>query len=226
MVNSRSEYRVSEVAQRIQKAGGTALPIAADVSRPDQVENMITATVRFFGAVNILVNNAALQVYPEKELEFLHLEEWDQVMAVNARGVFLCSKFAVPEMRRVGGGRIINVASISGHISAGKNSAYSASKGAVISLTREMAVELGPYNITVNAVSPGQTPTRLTALYDPVERHLEDYTGGGETDQNIPLGRRGLIEDYVGPILFFASDLAQYVTGTVLPVDGGVLAKR
>ena len=143
-----------------------AVAVAADVSKDDEVARAMGEVVNHLGRADILVNAAGVQIYPPKEITDLEPGEWDMVVDICLKGIYLCSRHAVPVFKKQGGGKIVNIASIAGHRGSPGGSAYSAAKGGVVMLTRQMAVELAPYKINVNSVSPGFTPTKLITIYE------------------------------------------------------------
>lgn len=220
------------VAEKAQKTaanlGNGAIGVAADVTKQDQVNAMIGRVAEHFGTIDILVNAAAVQIYPGKEITDIEPHEWDFVLGIGLKGIYMCSRFAVPIMKRAGHGKIVNIASIAGHRGLPGGSAYSAAKGGVVNLTRQMAVELGKYHINVNSVSPGFTPNRLTTVnqYSGRPDNTTQTTMAGANLGGPPLGRSGGADDYVGAVLFLASSWADYITGVDLPVEGGRMASR
>jgi 3-oxoacyl-[acyl-carrier protein] reductase len=216
-----------ETAARIRAAGGRALAVQTDVADAAGVERMVGRTVDAFGPVHILYNNAAMDrpdVAVPDTVSTLPAEHWDAVLAVNLRGVFLCCKFAVPHMIAAGGGAIINVASVLGEVGSRGFAAYCASKHGVIGLTKEMALDLAPHGIRVNAICPGSIDTPRLRSY------FAQYGGGEEhlraVVAHIPLGRVGTVEDIARAAVFLASDDASYISGHALAVDGGLAATR
>lgn len=181
----------------------------ADVSDEGQVKEMFKEIYRIYGRINVLVNNAGISKI--RVIQETSLYDWEQIFAVNVRGVFLCSKEAVDGMICAGGGSIINVSSIWGEVGASCEVAYSASKGAVIAFTKALAKELAPSFVRVNSVSPGVIDTEMNA-------HLSEL----ETEElisEIPLGRLGTGEDVAKACLFLAEN--SYITGEVISVGGG-----
>ncbi|MDP6560654.1 MAG: SDR family oxidoreductase [Candidatus Binatia bacterium] len=207
------------------------MPVAADVSNDEEVALMVRQVVDHYGTIDILVNAAAVQIYPGKEISELEPKEWDFVLNIGLKAAYLCTRHAAPVFKSKGSGKIVNVASIAGHRGSPGGSAYTAAKGGVITLTRQMAVELGPHRINVNSVSPGFTPNRLTTVYE-----YQAMIGGTDEPPALsigtvessgpPLGRKGTVGDFVGPVLFLASHWADFITGVDLPVEGGRLAAR
>ena len=213
----RRRDRIEEVARSI---GESAFAIPADVSKTDEVIRLVGETVSHFGAVNFLLNNAGvLQV---GNAEQITEEQWDQTFQVNVRAVWLLSRAVLPHLRKAGGGSIINMASTLGLVGARNRAAYAASKGAVVLLTKSMALDHGHENIRVNAICPSFIETDLTAA---VISHAPDPAAARrERTAAHPLGRLGRPEDIAGLAVYLASDESCWVTGTVLPVDGGYLA--
>ncbi|MBA3063914.1 3-oxoacyl-ACP reductase FabG [Candidatus Woesearchaeota archaeon] len=206
----------NKVVEEIKDINGNALAVKADVSNPEDVSKMINLTTEKFGKVDILVNNAG--IYMQKSLTDVTEQDFDRILDINLKGVFLCSKAAVPEMIKQGKGKIINIASIAGQVGFANSSAYCASKGGIINMTRELALELGQYKINVNAIGPGVIETPMT------KDLLEDKATKETLLANIPLNRIGKPEDIANAALFLASDNSDYITGITLFVDGGWLA--
>jgi len=218
VVNGRNAESVKAVAEAIMDGGGASLPVTADVSKAAGVENLIQKTVERFGRLDILINNAGISPY-YKSAETMTETEWDEVMAVNLKGVFLCCRAAGRVMIPQKSGRIINISSIAGQVALPRLIAYCAAKGAVERITRVLAVEWAPHHILVNSIAPGWVETDLTkglrenpALQDALIRQ-------------VPLARFGKAEDIVGAAIYLSSDAASYVTGGTLCIDGGWLAQ-
>ncbi len=205
------------VAAAIRSAGGRATFVRCDVTSSDDCRRAVEACVAAFGGLEVLVNNAG--IIRRASVVDTTEAEWDAVMAVNVKSVFLMSKFAIPVMASAGGGAIVNTASGWGMIGGTKAAAYCASKAAVVNLTRAMAIDHGPAGIRVNCVCPGDTDT---AMLRSEARQLGEDVGAfltGAADR--PLGRVGTPEDVARAILWLASDAAGWVTGAALAVDGG-----
>lgn len=203
-----------ETVRLIEAAGGQAIFVGADVSHPGQVQAMVDAVVQRWGTIHILVNDAGICPF----MDFLEMSEdlWDRVLNVNLKGYFLCSQAVARVMVKQGvKGRIIAVSSISSEFGGSSQAHYCASKAGINLLVKSMAISLGPYGITCNAVLPGTVETDINreALADPAVR---DYWA-----KRAPLGRLGQPEDIAGPVLFFASDDSAWCTGSMLVVDGG-----
>ena len=212
--------RASTVAQAITQAGGVAIATAGDVSQAEDCRQAVRRTKEGLGGLDILVNNAG--IIRRADVLGITEEEWDRVMAVNVKSVFLLSKYAIPVMVEAGGGVVVNTASGWGLVGGRDAVAYCASKGAVVNMTRAMALDHGEQNIRVNCICPGDTDTPMLRgeaqqLGSPVERFLQDAA-------DRPLRRLGRPEEIAQAILFLASDAASFVTGSTLVVDGGGLA--
>jgi 2-hydroxycyclohexanecarboxyl-CoA dehydrogenase len=222
--------RAKKVATSFPAEVVKVMAVAADVSKDDQVAKAVAEVIKHFGTVDILVNAAGVQIYPPKNIVDLEPGEWDLVLDICLKGMYICARHVVPIFKAKGGGKIVNIASIAGHRGSPGGSAYSAAKGGVVNLTRQMAVELGQFKINVNSVSPGFTPTRLTTIYEYQEgARNESAHGGAASGINLtaaPLGSRGELDDYVGPVLFLSSQWANFITGVDLPVEGGRMAAR
>jgi len=206
----------NKLVEEIKAINGNALAVKTDVSNPEDVSQMINLTTEKFGKVDILVNNAG--IYMQKSLTDVTEQDFDRTLDINLKGVFLCSKAVVPEMIKQGKGKIINIASIAGQVGFANSSAYCASKGAIINITRELALELAQYKINVNAIGPGVIETDMT------KNLLKNKATKEALLANIPLNRIGKPEDIANAALFLASDNSDYITGITLFVDGGWLA--
>ncbi len=210
---------LEEVREEIEARGRSALALELDVTEGESVERVVAEAERAFGSVDVLVNNSgATWGAPPTEMP---PEKFDRVIAVNVRGTFLMSQAAGRRMiERGGGGTIVNVASIAGLVGGNpdymQTVGYNSSKGAVISMTRDLATSWARHNITVNAVAPGWFPTRMSGAL--IERYEERMLA------DIPLGRFGNPEDLKGVVVFLASPAAAYVTGQTIVVDGGATA--
>jgi NAD(P)-dependent dehydrogenase (short-subunit alcohol dehydrogenase family) len=207
-------------AQTIQEEGGRAIFILCDVTQSADCRRAVRLTVSELGGLDILFNNAGI-IRRATVLDTTE-EEWDRVMAVNLKSIFLLSKYDIPVMAQAGGGVIVNAASGWGLVGGRKAVSYCASKAAVVNMTRAMALDHGPQNIRVNCICPGDTDTPM--LHDEA-RQL------GVPDQHFmaeaavrPLGRLGRPEDIAQAALYLASDASSFITGTALVVDGGGLA--
>jgi len=204
------------VAKEIEAAGGQAIAYVADVSDENQVQAMVDTTVERFGTVDILVNNAGI-LQTTSPLETISLEEWEMMMAVNVRGVFLCTKAVLPIMKAKRSGKIVNVSSSAGRSTSTFGGAhYTTSKAAVLGLTRHTARETAPYNLNVNAVAPGSMDTEMVREMATPE-HIE------EEQQKIPLRRLGTAQDEANLVAFLCSEKSSYITGATIDINGGDL---
>jgi NAD(P)-dependent dehydrogenase (short-subunit alcohol dehydrogenase family) len=216
---SRKKEPLTEVQREIEAGGGRALAVEFDVTDEESVEGVVSAAAESFGSVDVVVNNSGVTWgAPPEEMP---LERFDQVMRVNVRGTFLMSQAAGRRMIETGaGGAIINISSVAGlvggHPDYMQTVGYNSSKGAIISMTRDLATSWAQHNITVNAIAPGWFPTRMSRGL--IEKFEEEMLA------NIPLGRFGAPEDLKGVVIFLASPAASYVTGQTIVVDGGATA--
>jgi 3-oxoacyl-[acyl-carrier protein] reductase len=205
------------VASEIQRDGGNALAVRTDVSSAGDVQRMIAAAVEKFGGLDLLVNNAGV-AHRGMTMWELPEEEYDRVFDTNTKGVYLGVKYAVPALKERGGGAIVNTASIGAVSPRPMLTAYNATKGAVITMTRGLAVELAPFKIRVNAVNPVAADTAfMTRVYG---REMSDRAREALV-ANVPLGRLTEPKDVAAAVLFLASDDAEFLTGVCLDVDGG-----
>ncbi len=211
------EAKVQEVVTAINDGGGHAIAVGADVAKADDVEAMVATTVERLGGLDVLFNNAGT-IRPGTAVE-LSVEDWDLVMAVNVRSVFLGAKYAVPAMVKRGGGSIVNTASISGLHGDGGAVCYAASKAAVINLTRALSTDHAADGIRINAICPGTIET------PPVKRMMEDPVALEVNLAAHSLGRLGLPEEIASAAVWLASDQSSFVTGENLVVDGGLRSR-
>jgi glucose 1-dehydrogenase len=206
----------SQTEDHIKNAGGKTIAVEADVSKPDEVQNLIDSTIKAFGRLDIAVNNAGI----EKKFAFVDypFEELQKIIAVNLMGPFLVSQAAARQMIKQGnGGRIINISSVHEDLPMPTNSAYCVSKGGLRMLTRTIAVELAKDKITVNNIGPG-------AVYTPIDADVEAHPEMEEALMSeIPLNRWGKPEEIAGLAAFLASEEASYITGATYFIDGGML---
>ena len=205
-----------ETEAKISEAGGEVLFVRLDVTSEADWNAAVTATVTKYGKLDILVNNAGIS--SRTGVEETTVESWDQVMDINAKGVFLGTKAAIPEMRKAGGGSIINISSIYGIVGSGGSASYHASKGAVRIFTKAAAVQYAREGIRVNSVHPGFVDSPMTEAHHGVPEIRQARTG------QTPLGRLGVPEDIAPGILYLASDQSSFVTGSELVIDGGMIA--
>ncbi len=205
-----------DTVKMIQGEGGEAFFVETDVSRPEDVERMVKETVKTYGRLDILFNNAG--VGETAKATEASLEHWERVLAINLRGVFLGCKYAIPEMIRNGGGSIINNASILAEVGFSEATAYAASKHGIAGLTQTIAIDYAAQGIRANTVCPGFIRTPM------VMKGLDEETRGYIAGLH-PLGRMGEPEEVAEAVLFLASDRSSFVTGTCLFVDGGYTAR-
>jgi 3-oxoacyl-[acyl-carrier protein] reductase len=210
-IDVNAESLAGTVAE-IRAAGGAAEPLACDVTQSERVGEVVDQVLAMWGKLDILVNNAG--VTRDNVIVRMKDEQWDLVLNINLRGTFLFTRAAARPMMKARGGRIINVASVSGLMGNPGQVNYSASKAGVIGLTRTVARELASRNITVNAVAPGFIATDMTAKLG--EEMLQAIR------KEIPLGRLGEPQDVADAVLFLASDAAAFITGHILTIDGGL----
>lgn len=207
------------VAEQIRQEGGRAIFVKADVSKAADAEQMVAETEKAFGKLNVLFNNAGVMISSDGDAISTSEEVWDLTLAINAKGVFLGCKYGIPALRRAGGGSVINTASFVATLGAATPQvAYTASKGAVLSMTRELAVVHARENIRVNALSPGPLRTELLMKFLDTEEKKQRRL------VHIPMGRFGEASEMAKAALFLASDDSSYMTGADLRVDGGIIA--
>ncbi len=205
----------TQTAKAIEAQRGTATPMALDVGNQESIDRCFGEIERRFGRCDILVNNAGIaKTYPFLDYP---LDHWHKVMSINVTGVFLCGQRAARLMVRQKWGRIINIASIAGFRASGGRTAYGTSKAAVIGLTRQMAIEVAEYGVTVNGVAPGPVDTPLT-------QELLSAKSRESFARAVPMHRYGTPDEIAAVVTFLASAAASYVTGHVIPADGGFLA--
>jgi NAD(P)-dependent dehydrogenase (short-subunit alcohol dehydrogenase family) len=214
----RRKDPIERVAREI---GERAFAISADVSKAGEISRLLEETVRRFGGLNVLVNNAG--VLHVGTAEQITEEQWDDTFNLNVRSVWLLSRAVLPHMRKSGGGSIINLASVLGIVGARNRAAYAPSKGAMVQLTKCMAIDHGHENIRVNAVCPSFVETELTAHL--IGQAPDAAAFRRERTAAHPIGRLGRPEDIAGLAVYLASDESSWVTGAVLPVDGGYVAQ-
>ena len=212
-------YRVESpsanlLVEEIETGGGEAFALAGDVTKREDAEMLVDETVARFGSIDILVNNAG--IWKSSPIEEMSDGEWDEMIGVNLRGTFTCTRAAVPPMKEARSGRIINISSTAGQRGEAFSSHYAATKGAVISLTKSLAVELAPFGILVNCVAPGWVVTDMTR---------DDLLGSRRESilQTIPVGRAATTDEIAGAVVFLASELSTFITGEILNVNGGAV---
>jgi NAD(P)-dependent dehydrogenase (short-subunit alcohol dehydrogenase family) len=213
-----SEPAGQETVRQVTEAGGTATYVQADVSAEKSAKAMVEAAVKAYGRVDVLYNNAGIMPEADHSVVDTDVDTWDLVMAVNLRGVYLGCKYAIPQMVEAGGGSIINIASFVALVGCSvPQDAYTASKGAILSLTRSLAVQFGPKGVRTNAICPGPVETPL----------LMDWLVKDEEAKRIrlarnPTGRFGKPEEIVNLAVYLASDESRWTNGASLVVDGGI----
>ncbi|MDP6559167.1 MAG: glucose 1-dehydrogenase [Candidatus Binatia bacterium] len=207
-----------QVADEIKKDGGDALPIAVDVTSPEKTREMAETAVKHYGRIDVLVNNAGLySALTKKSFMEIPVEEWDRVMAVNVKGLFLCVQAVYPTMKKQGKGKIVNISS--GTVLGGSPFFlhYVSSKAGVLGFTRALARELGPDNIAINAITPGLTISSPQQAGVMTEEQREDRR------RRRSFQRDQLPEDLVGTVIFLSSEDSNFITGQTINVDGGGL---
>ena len=208
-----NDEQANKVSQEIESLGFEVILCKADVSDATAVREMTRQIVRQWGKIDILVNNAG--IVRDTLLLRMPDEAWDEVLNTNLRGAYLCTKYALRSMMEQGWGRIINIASLAGLVGNAGQANYSAAKGGLIAFTRSVAREVGPRNITVNAIAPGFIVTEMT---DKLPQEAKN-----DILARIPLGRFGVVDDVAGLAAFLAGEQAGYITAQVICVDGGVI---
>jgi len=216
----------NQTTEEVKRGGADAMFLKADVSKATDVDKMVSRAVEKFGRIDALVNNAGIVLI--SDVESTQEQDFNRVIDVNFKGVFLCSKAVIPIMRKQGGGVIVNIASVSAHIGQPKHAAYAGTKGAVLSMTRAMAVELAPYNIRVNSVSPGAVDTPMLRS----DMNRQSNARGVSVDEvrrefaSESAVRRISSPEEIAPIIaFLCSDQSSYMTGADVLVDGGWVAR-
>ena len=219
-VVARNTQAGEQTAEEIRYKGGKAIFVSCDVSNEEQVKAMVQTTLDTYGQIDILVNNAGVGTY--KSVLDTTSEEWDRCLAIDLKGVFLCSKYTIPHMQAVGKGAIVNMSSVHSHATVNGVAPYAASKGGITALTRNMAIDYGP-TIRVNALAPGWVLTPL------IQDIFNSYDDPAEqlrlVEQRQVMKRIGTPEDIGYAAAFLASDEASFITGTQLFVDGGMTAQ-
>ena len=214
VVSDINEEASRQTAKEIEERFGVkTLVVIADISKAEDAERLITQTVDTFGAVDVLVNNAG--VTRDNLAIRMSEKDWDMVLNINLKGTFLCSQAAAKVMMKKRSGSIVNISSVSGILGTAGQANYASSKAGVIALTKALARELGPRNITVNAIAPGFILTEMTEQLP--EKVKEEYL------KQIPLNRAGTPEDIARVVEFLISPSASYITGTVIVVSGGMV---
>lgn len=212
VLSARNTEALAQLVAEIQAAGGSAVAVAGDVSSASAANELIEAGVHAFGRIDILVNNAGIT----RDALLLRMkdEDWDEVLNINLKGAFLCTRAAAKVMSKQRFGRIINISSVVGEMGNPGQANYCASKAGLLGLTKSVARELARRNVTVNAITPGFIVTDMTEALPEKTRE--------ELAAQIPLGRLGSAEDIAHAVVFLASDQAGYITGQTLGVNGGM----
>jgi NAD(P)-dependent dehydrogenase (short-subunit alcohol dehydrogenase family) len=211
---ARTKEDLEKVAEEIRQVGRKAYPYAVDITKREEIEEAIEDLVSKRGKIDVLVNNAGMNIRtPALEVTDV---EWETIIQTNLKSAFMLSQLAGQQMKENGGGRIINIASVAGHVALQTGVVYGASKAALIQMTKTLALEWGKHGIHVNAIGPWYFKTPLT------EKLLDDEAYLNRILDRTPLKRVGELEDLVGPAVFLASDAANYITGQTLFVDGGM----
>jgi len=219
----RNPETLAAVAAEIAAGGGKAVPHELDVTDYERFAAVVEAVASSQGRIDVLVNNAAINPPTHTILDDT-LEDWRRTIGINLEAVYMGSKLVAPHMVRQKDGRIIHIASIQGFASSGETGPYNAAKGAIIAYTKSMAVELGRYNILVNAVAPGFMLTPMSFVNGVDETSTPDFVEWYVDRRKIPLGRTGYPEDVSGTVVFLASGYCRYMTGQLLVVDGGLMS--
>jgi NAD(P)-dependent dehydrogenase (short-subunit alcohol dehydrogenase family) len=214
---ARSGDLLAAVQTQITSRGGKAFAFTCDISQEAQVETLAKEVRRHAGVPDILINNAGINI--RKPLHEYTLEEWHRVMSINVDGPFFCTRSFVPGMIEKIAGRVINIASTLAHVSLPHRAAYSGSKFALLGMTKALALELAPYNVTANAISPGPFATEINRPL------MEDPVKLAEFMAKVPLGRWGNLEEIGALAVFLSSDASGFITGTDIVIDGGWTAQ-
>jgi NAD(P)-dependent dehydrogenase (short-subunit alcohol dehydrogenase family) len=207
-----------ETAKQIEDLGSRCIPVRADVSDETEVKNLVKEAISEFKKMDILVNNAGISQLSYMPTEDAPIEEWDNIIRVNLRGTYLCSKYIGKQMIGSGGGSIINISTTAGMKGVPRAPAYCASKAGIILLTKSLAIEWAQYRIRVNAIAPHYLETELTSG---LRASKKIYDG---LIKQIPMNRFGKPEEIIGAVLLLSSPASSYITGAVMVVDGGYLA--
>jgi NAD(P)-dependent dehydrogenase (short-subunit alcohol dehydrogenase family) len=213
VVADREGAKAEGVAVEAGGNGGRAVPVKADVTRPDDVDRMVDISLHEFGRIDVLINNAGIGKLGS--VTELSEQEWDEVLAINLKGPFLCSRKIIPQMLQIGSGSIVNVASVTGIVASPGRAAYCASKAGLIMLTKAMALDYAANGIRVNAICPGVIVTPMT------ESSLENPSVRKEKLDKTPMGKLGIPADIVPAAIYLASEESGFMTGHALVVDGG-----
>lgn len=221
VICARNEEKCIEAAEKLAqlRPGAKVLALRCDISKVEDVDRLVQKTLESFGKIDILVNNAGITW--GKKAEEMKFEEWEKVLRVNLNGTFLCTQKVGNEMIKQGRGKIINVSSVTGLKAFPFMDAigYVASKGGIGAFSKDLAAKWAPYGVNINVIAPGFFSSSMTEMFFRLENKEENVLDG------IPMGRIGGNEDLKGSIIYLASSASDYVTGIVLPVDGGTMAR-
>lgn len=215
ILSSRNTDLNEDLVRKIKKSGGKALFIKADFSIPSEVQNVVKEGVKYFGGLDIAVNNAGIEGTPGVKTADYDESIWDDVIAINLKGVWISMKYQIPEMQKRGKGVIINVASLAGLQAGGAGIGYHAAKFGVVGMTKATALEYAKENIRVNSVCPAVIETPMADRAFNTEKKLKNAIA------MHPLGRLGTAKEVANAVCWLASDEASFVTGTALAIDGG-----
>ena len=215
VIAARNQEKIDSTVHEIKEAsGGRVLGIQVDVVKEEKIRDMVDQTLDNFDRIDILVNNAGVNL--RKMPQDYTVSEWDEMLDANLRGSFLCSQAVYPAMKKDGGGKIINIGSMTCILGGAKLVPYGASKGGIVTMMRNLAVAWAPDNIQINAILPGWIDTKLT------RQARKDIAGLAErVESRTPMGRWGDPKDLIGAAIFLASPASNFITGVALPVDGG-----
>jgi len=218
VVAARKVERCVEICKELKNIGVKAIPVACDVSKAEDCQNLVDVTVKEYGKLDILVNNAGY-TWAADAMDY-PMNKWHQIMDLNVTGLFQLSAMAARVMKEQGGGRIINITSVAGFYGAPPEAqntiAYNTSKGAVVTMTKDLAVKWARYGIYVNAIAPGFFPTHMSSGLLEKNKHL--------VLPRVPLGRLGEEDDIKGVVVFLSSEASRYITGQTIMLEGGVTA--
>jgi len=208
----------NKVIEEIKDSGSEAIAIKTDISNENSVKNLILETIKKFNKIDILINNAGIRHV--KKLDDHNLNDWNDMLSVNLTGPYICCKAVIPEMKKVGKGKIINFGSIASFMGRPDRVGYVAAKSGVLGLTRALAIDLKGTNINVNTICPGLISTPFNKKY------AEDPTHGEKWGKETIVGRWGLPSDIVGAAIFLSSDDSDFINGSEIKIDGGWLAAK